>query len=41
MIHLSYSHGTLAAENCGCNVSWSRNAEQLPRLSSRRSIVGA
>lgn len=41
MIHLSYSHGTLAAESCGYNVSWSRNAEQPPRLSSRRSIVGA
>lgn len=41
MIHLSYSYGTLAAENCGCNVSWSRNAKQPPRLSSRQSVVGA
>lgn len=41
MIHLSYSHGTLAAENCGCKVSRFRNAEEPPRLSSCRSIVGA
>lgn len=40
MIHLFYSHGTLAAEN-GCNVSWFRNAKQPSRLGSRQSIVGA